>query len=121
LDIRISSPGGKKIWRVGPNGQILYSKDHGQSWLLQTSGVSANLTAGSAPSEKVCWIVGAAGTLLRTTDGGDHWQTITAPITGDLGGVHAADARHASIWDAPNHLGYETSDGGATWKPSANE
>ena len=121
LDIRISSPGGKKIWRVGPNGQILYSKDHGQSWLLQTSGVSANLTAGSAPSEKVCWIVGAAGTLLRTTDGGDHWQTITTPITGDLGGVHAADAQHASIWDAPNHLGYETSDGGATWKPSANE
>lgn len=121
LDIRISAPGGKKIWSVGPNGQILYSKDSGHSWLPQTSGVSANLTAGSAPSEKVCWIVGAAGTLLRTTDGGNRWQPITTPITGDLGGVHAADAQHASIWDAPNHLSYETSDGGATWKPSANE
>ena len=121
LDIRIYAPGGKTIWSVGPNGQILYSKDSGHGWLPQTSGVSANLTAGSAPSDKVCWIVGAAGTLLRTTDGGSHWQAITTPITGDLGGAHAADAQHAAIWDATNHLSYETSDGGATWKPSANE
>lgn len=121
LDIRIPAPGGKKIWSVGPNGQILYSIDSGHSWLLQTSGVSSNLTGGSAPSDKVCWIVGAAGTLLRTTDGGNHWQPITTPITGDLGGVHAADAQHASIWDATNHLRYESADGGTTWKPSANQ
>ena len=121
LDIRIPAPGGKKIWSVGPNGKILYSMDSGHSWLSQTSGVSANLTGGSAPSDKVCWIVGAAGTLLRTTDGGNHWQPVTTPITGDLGGVHAADAQHASIWDPPHHLGYETTDGGGTWKPSANE
>jgi hypothetical protein len=121
LDIRIPAPGGKKIWSVGPNGKILYSINSGHSWLLQTSGVSANLTGGSAPSDKVCWIVGAAGTLLRTTDGGNHWQPITTPITGDLGSVHAADAQHASIWDAPAHLRYETTDGGATWKPFANE
>ena len=121
LEIRIPAPGGKKIWSVGPDGQILFSNDSGQSWLPQSSAVSADLVAGSAPSEKVCWIAGAAGTLLRTTDGGNHWQRITTPLTGDLGGVHAADAQHASIWDAPNHLSYETTDGGATWKPSANE
>ena len=121
LDIRVPAPGGKKIWSVGPNGQIFYSIDSGHSWLLQTSGVSSNLTGGSAPSDKVCWIVGAAGTLLRTTDGGDHWQLITTPITGDLGGVHASDAQHAAIWDATNHLRYESTDGGTTWKPSANE
>ena len=121
LDIRIAAPGGKKIWSVGPNGQILFSKDAGRSWLAQSSGVSTNLTGGSAPSDKVCWIAGATGTLLRTTDSGNHWQVVRTPISGDLGGVHAADAHHASIWDAPNHLSYETSDGGATWKQTANE
>jgi hypothetical protein len=121
FDIRIAAPGGKRIWSVGPGGQILYSKDSGLTWLPQFSGVPANLTGGSAPSDKVCWLIGAAGTLLRTTDSGYHWQVIRSPISGDLGGVHASDAKHASIWDAPNRVRYETSDGGATWKQSANE
>lgn len=121
LDIRIAAPGGKTIWSVGPGGQILRSLDGGRMWLLQVSGVAANLTGGSAPSDKVCWIAGAAGTLLRTTDSGLHWQEIRTPISGDLGGVHASDAKHASIWDAANHVSYETSDGGKSWKQSANE
>jgi len=121
LDIRIAAPGGKKIWSVGPGGQILHSKDSGRTWLQQFSGVSSNLTGGSAPSEKICWLAGAAGTLLRTTDGGNHWEVIRTPVSGDLGGVHASDAKHASVWDAPNRLSYETSDGGATWKPTSNE
>jgi hypothetical protein len=121
LDIRIAAPDGKKIWSVGPNGQVLHSKDSGRTWLPQFSGVSAALSSGSAPSEKVCWIAGAAGTLLRTTDGGNHWEVLHTPISGDLGGVHAADAKRASIWDAPNRLSYETSDGGATWKQTADD
>jgi hypothetical protein len=121
FDIRIAAPGGKKIWSVGPNGQILFSKDSGLTWLVQFSGVPANLSGGSAPSDRVCWLVGTAGTVLRTTDSGNHWQVIRSPISGDLGGVHAVDGKHASIWDAPNRLSYETSDGGATWKQSANE
>jgi len=121
LDIRIAAPGGNKIWSVGPGGQIIHSTDAGRTWLLQISGVAANLIGGSAPSDKVCWIAGAAGTLLRTTDSGLHWQGIRTPIAGDLGGVHASDAQHASIWDAANQVSYETSDGGRTWKQSANE
>jgi hypothetical protein len=121
LDIRVAAPGGKAIWSVGANGQILFSQDSGRTWILQFTGITAALTGGSAPSDKVCWIAGAAGTLLLTTDGGQHWHTVATPITGDLGGVHAADALHASIWDLPNHAGYETADGGASWKPAANE
>jgi len=121
FDIRIAAPGGKKIWSVGPQGQILYSKDSGLTWLPQFSGVPVNLSGGSAPSDQICWLVGAAGTILRTTDSGNHWQVIRSPISGDLGGVHAVDAKHASIWDASNRLSYETSDGGASWKQSTNE
>ena len=121
LDIRIAAPSGKKIWSIGPGGQIFHSTDAGRTWLAQISGVAANLIGGSAPSDKVCWIAGAAGTLLRTTDSGLHWQEIHTPISGDLGGVHASDAKRASIWDAGNHVSYETSDGGNIWKQSANE
>jgi hypothetical protein len=121
LDIRITAPGGNRIWSVGPAGQIFHSTDAGRTWLLQISGVAANLIGGSAPSDQVCWIAGAAGTLLRTTDSGLHWLEIRTPIAGDLGGVHASDAKHASIWDQTNHLSYETSDGGRTWKQSLNE
>jgi len=44
-----------------------------------------------------------------------------SPIKGDLGGVHAQDEQNASIWDVANREAYETSDGGATWKSTANE
>jgi len=117
----ISSSDGKSIWKFGQAGQIFHSTNAGKSWAPQASGVTGKLLAASAPTAKICWIAGASGTLLRTTDGGKHWRLITVPIVGDLGGVHASDAQHASIWDAVNHAGYETSDGGATWKQAANE
>jgi len=117
----VASPDGKAVWKFGEAGQILHSANGGKDWTAQVSGVSAKLLAASAPTAKICWIAGAAGTLLLTTDGGKHWQPITVPITGDLGGVHASDAMHASIWDVPNRLSYETFDGGKTWKQTANE
>jgi hypothetical protein len=121
VPVRILAPGGKRIWSIGGYGRILFSEDGGRTWIRQFSPIQAALTAGSAPSDRVCWLAGAAGTLLRTTDAGQHWQTVSTPINGDLGGVQAADAEHASIWDLPHNTRYETSDGGATWKPAANE
>lgn len=116
-----ASPDGKAVWKFGEAGQIFHSTNAGKEWISQVSGVAVKLLAGSVPSAKVCWVAGATGTLLRTTDGGKHWQRINVPIKGDLGGVQASDANHASIWDAPNRVGYETSDGGQTWKPTANQ
>jgi hypothetical protein len=121
VPVRIAAPGGRRIWSVGNNGLILFSKDAGRTWMRQFAAVQSALTAGSAPSEEVCWIAGAAGTLLRTTDAGQHWQSVATPIDGDLGGVQAADAQHAAIWDLLHNTRYQTSDGGATWKPAANE
>jgi len=117
----IVAPGQKQVWRVGEGGSISHSTDGAKTWKKQNSGVTVDLTSGSATSDKVAWIAGRNGTLLLTTDAGKHWKQISTPITGDLGGVHAADATHASIWDVPNRRSFETSDGGETWKPSANE
>jgi photosystem II stability/assembly factor-like uncharacterized protein len=79
------------------------------------------LLTGAAPSSSVVWIVGRTGTILLTTDAGKHWKRIPSPITEDLGGIHAADAAHATVWDAKNRKSFETQDGGAHWALAANE
>lgn len=117
----VVAPGEKHAWRVGDAGRIEHSTDHGKTWKLEQSGVTADLTTGSATSDKVCWIIGKAGTLLLTTDGGKHWKLLSSPIAEDLGGIHAIDALHASIWDVPNRKSFETNDGGITWQRTANE
>ena len=117
----IVAPGQKHVWRLGEGGSIARSTDGGKTWKKQNSGVTVDLTSGSATSDKVAWVAGRSGTLLLTTDGGKHWKQIPTPITGDLGGVHALDQAHASIWEASNRKSFLTSDGGETWTPAANE
>ena len=114
----IDTPGKKTRWRAGHAGVIEFSSDGGASWLRQTSNVSVDLTAGSAPSEKVCWIVGRAGTILLTSDAGSHWALLHSPLEEDLGGVHATDALHATIWNLGNTKVFETADGAVTWRPA---
>jgi len=116
----ISPPGSRLIWRVGRSGLIEFSKDGGSSWSRQTSGILADLLTGAAPSDQVCWIVGSAGTILLTTDGGAHWKVVSSPLAEDLGGVRASNALHATIWNAGKTKGFETNDGGLTWKPVAH-
>jgi photosystem II stability/assembly factor-like uncharacterized protein len=117
----IVAPGQAYAWRLGDAGKIERSTDRGKTWRPQSSGVTADLTAGSATSDKVCWVVGKAGTLLLTADGGKHWTLLSSPIQEDLGGVRATDASHASIWNVTNRISYETADGGETWQRAANE
>ena len=109
------------MWRVGDSGKIERSDDRGKTWKPQTSNVTEDLTSGSAVSDKVCWVVGRNGTILVSVDGGKSWNPVTSPIAGDIGGIRATDALHASIWDAPRHVSFETSDGGASWTRNANE
>ena len=117
----ILTPDNKVFWKLQPAGTVQLTTDGGKKWKSLDTGANANLTAGFAPSSRVCWLAGRAGTLLLTTDRGAHWTRISTPITGDLGGVHAADAKHASIWDAAKHISYETSDGGATWEQTSGK
>jgi uncharacterized protein with PIN domain len=104
-------------WRVGPGGKIEHSTDSSRTWMLQKSGVTTDLTAGSATSGKVCWVVGKAGTILLTTDRGRHWKQLTSPTKEDLAGVDALDEKRASIWTASRTKSFETNDGGGSWAP----
>jgi hypothetical protein len=95
----IVAPGEKHAWRVGEAGKIAHSTDGGKTWKLQKSGVTSDLTAGSATADR----------------------QISTPITEDLGGIHSTDPLHAAIWDVPNRKSYETSDGGATWSQTSTK
>jgi hypothetical protein len=110
----VEPPDHTVVWMVGAHGAISrYSVATG--WVPQTSGVTADLSGGSAPSATACWIVGRAGTILRTVDG-ERWTTVVAPVSEDLSGVVASSASDATIFTASGRR-FATSDGGATWRP----
>jgi photosystem II stability/assembly factor-like uncharacterized protein len=117
----ITTPLDQYAWRVGSGGKIEYSFDSSRTWQTQKSGVTADLTGGSAPSAKVCWVVGKGGTVLLTTDQGRHWKKVAAPVKEDLAGVFAQDGKRASVWTTSQKQSFETNDGGATWTANGNK
>jgi photosystem II stability/assembly factor-like uncharacterized protein len=117
----IVAPIDQYSWRVWPGGKIEYSFDNSRTWESQKSGVTDDLTGGSATSGKVCWVVGRAGTVLLTVDRGKHWKKLATPIKEDVAGVFAQDAKRASIWTASHKQSFETNDGGVTWTPNENK
>lgn len=117
----ILTPDNRVFWKLQPAGTVQLTTNGGKDWKSLETGANEYLTTGSAPSSNVCWIAGRSGRLLLTKDRGSHWSKINTPIAGDLGGVRAADAKHASIWDQDRHTSYETSDGGSTWKQTSNQ
>jgi hypothetical protein len=110
----VAAPDGGVVWRFGERGRIERSTDRGRSWERQSSGVDADLFAGSAPSPTVCWIVGARGTVLLATDGA-VWRRAEPPAADDLIEVSARDAAIATV-RARGGRAYETRDGGRTWE-----
>ena len=110
--IEIAAPG-QSSWAIGRDGAIFHTDPSG-AVSSQSSGVTADLTAGAAISARVCWIVGKAGTILRTTDGGSHWSQLTSPAAGNLRAIVASSADDAMVTDASGNR-YVTSDAGATW------
>src|SRR5262245_23736681 len=101
-------------WRVSIGGTIERSIDAGATWVAQSSGVQADLVAGSSPSPDVCWLVGRSGTVLRTVDGGQQWRPVTFVGSFDLQAVTATSASAAEVV-ASDGRRLRTVDAGTTW------
>jgi hypothetical protein len=112
----VVSPDAAIRWQFGASGSIQQTKNGGTTWQAVPSGVTADLTGGSAPSSTVCWLVGRAGTVLLSTDGG-RFEQLPSPAAVDLVGVRATDARTAIVTTA-DRRSFRTADGGRTWTPA---
>lgn len=110
----VEPPDHSTVWMVGANGSISRYGPH-SGWVPQVSGVTADLSAGSALSPTTCWIVGRGGMILRTLDG-EHWTKINSPVTSDLASVTATGPNAATI-AASDGRRFTTTNGGATWEP----
>jgi photosystem II stability/assembly factor-like uncharacterized protein len=64
---------GARLVAVGERGHIVYSEDHGETWIQADVPVSVTLTAVFFPSPLNGWAVGHEGVVLHTADGGKSW------------------------------------------------
>lgn len=63
-----------RLVAVGERGHILYSDNHGQTWIQAKVPVSVTLTAVTFATAKKGWAVGHDGVVLHTQDSGLSWQ-----------------------------------------------
>lgn len=112
--LEIPSPDPQVRWRVVPGTAVQRSTDRGATWATQQTGVTTELTAGSAPAADVCWLVGRGGVVLRTTSAGRAWQRVRFPEPVDLAAVTASSALDATV-SLVDGRRFRTTDGGATW------
>ena len=64
----------KEAWIVGSFGTILNSKDMGESWSVQESGLKESLVDVCFVDHEHGWITGPFGIILHTEDGGLSWR-----------------------------------------------
>ncbi|MFD9734999.1 WD40/YVTN/BNR-like repeat-containing protein [Umezawaea sp. NPDC059074] len=92
----------------------------GPTWVLKSTGTTAQFRGLSAIDGRVAWVSGSKGTVLRTVDGGTTWASVGPPDAAGLEfrDVQAFDAFNAvvlSIGNGDASRIYRTSDGGKSW------
>ncbi len=110
------------------HARILKTSDGGKTWraVFESGRGGDNNWKLAFPSAKVGYgtIISydappkeARGYVVKTEDGGDHWTPLT--VTRDQGwipyGINFVDESHGFVGGSTG--GYETTDGGKTWRP----
>jgi photosystem II stability/assembly factor-like uncharacterized protein len=93
---------------VGPDDDVRYTTDSGQSWTKAASALHCRHGL-EIVDEKVAWHCGNGGTRV-SADGGQSWQTVTPSACPYLSFV---DARTG--WAASPYVLQATTDGGTHW------
>jgi hypothetical protein len=85
----------------------------GTNWILQSSGVTANLYDLSFVNVTTGWAVGASGNIIKTTDGGSTWLAQNSPSSSAaLNAMHMVDANTGYIVGSGGILLKTTNGGG---------
>ena len=64
---------GDRLVAVGSRGHIVYSDDHGESWIQAPAPTRQLLTAVDFVDDRHGWAVGHDSLILHTADGGENW------------------------------------------------
>lgn len=107
---------GATLVAVGERGQILVSKDRGETWTQSDVPTRAMLTGVWMHDERLGWAVGHDETILRTRDGGATWERVRAEPDAErpLLDVWFRDADHGIAVGAYGAF-LVSADGGSTW------
>jgi photosystem II stability/assembly factor-like uncharacterized protein len=100
-------------WVAGAGGLVAHTTDGGQTWALQTSGVSADLNAIRFGTLDFGVAAGAGGTLIRTADGGAHWTAAATSTSATLRGVAITGSNAIVAGDGGTVV--RSTDSGASW------
>jgi photosystem II stability/assembly factor-like uncharacterized protein len=100
-------------WIVGEFGLILHTKDSGETWSLQDSGIRRALFKVFFMDHRKGWVVGQNGTLLTTEDGGSRWRKVEAGVAESLFNVSVQDQSGLIVGERGTVL--QSSDGGISW------
>lgn len=100
-------------WACGYGGMILHTKNGGQTWTKQTSGVSS-VNNIDFVNRNVGWGVGDGWVILHTTNGGATWTHDSIDQNGwYVDAICFPDEKHG--WTGYGDILMQTNDGGETW------
>ena len=109
-------------WAVGAGGTILHTSDAGETWCVQNSEVTSELTHVYAVDSNRIWVAGNLDRLLTTTNGGEAWNYIDLHAGYTYGPVTFPSAQSGWVIGHSNADGsvliLNTTDGGANWHTS---
>ena len=108
--VDISCADGSHCIAVGAAGVIVSTSDAGNTWSTGRSGTTHALAGLSCPSLTVCYAVTNFGELLKTADAGLTWSISVLRNRTPFAIACATNA------DCVTADGYETHDGGGSWR-----
>lgn len=105
-------------WAVGKGGLILATRDGGETWTPQKSGVTVDLRSVWFIDQDKGFVAGDEGSILRTTNGGRTWQAGRYPVKARHTVIQFVDSRRGFVLTDKAHI-LQTTDGGEVWAPVA--
>lgn len=109
-------------WACSGDGEIYHTKDAGQTWKIQHSGISYLRSIEFADKNHgYCGGLSALESLFKTTDGGEHWDNITDEVPGLTGGICGLSCPGGGYvygcgrWSTPAYV-IKSADNGQTWQ-----
>jgi photosystem II stability/assembly factor-like uncharacterized protein len=88
---KVYSSGANNVWTIGDVGNIHSSTDGGETWAINTSGVTENLNGVHFTNGTSGYVVGNNKTILRTTNGDQGAGTTWTDASGDAPNVDYYD------------------------------